>query len=57
MAKHFSSDYDSSSTHFTQAEEELDRRYTKSISRGLASFLSPTTIPWPTTAKPTKIFT
>ena len=39
MAKHFSSEYDSSSVHFTKAEEEMDRLYTKSISRGLASFL------------------
>lgn len=39
MAKHFSNNYDSSSVHFTKAEEEMDRLYTKSISRGLASFL------------------
>lgn len=38
-ASHFSTKYDSSTYYFTQAEEEMDALFSKSISRGLASFL------------------
>jgi len=36
---HFNQQYDSSTIHFERAEEKIDQLYTKSISRGLASFL------------------
>lgn len=38
-ATHFSAQYDSSSYYFSRAEEEIDALFTKSISRGVASFL------------------
>lgn len=38
-ATHFSGQYDSSSRYFTQAEEEIDALFTKSISQGITSFL------------------
>lgn len=37
---HFSGKYDSSSVFFTAAENEIDENYTKSISRGIGSFLT-----------------
>ncbi len=39
MARHFNNQYNSSSSHFTEAEEQIEQLYTKSISRGLKSFL------------------
>ena len=36
---HFSGKYDSSSVYLTEAENLIDQNYTKSISRGVASFL------------------
>ena len=39
MAQHFNSQYDSSSSHLSEAEEQIEQLYTKSISRGLKSFL------------------
>lgn len=39
MVDHFAGSYDSSSVHFTRAEDEMDRLYTKSISRGLSAML------------------
>lgn len=38
-ATHFSGQYDSSSHYFTQAEEQIDALFTKSISQGITSFL------------------
>lgn len=39
MAQHFHHRFDSSSAYLSKAEEQIDRLYTKSISRGLKSFL------------------
>lgn len=39
LAQHFNSQFDSSSAHLTRAEEQIEQLYTKSISRGLKSFL------------------
>lgn len=39
LAQHFNNQFDSSSAHFTEAEEQIEQLYTKSISRGLKSFL------------------
>lgn len=39
MAQHFNNQYDSSSSHLSEAEEQIEQLYTKSISRGLKSFL------------------
>lgn len=40
MIYHFSGKYDSSSTYFTTAENQIDENYTKSISRGVGAFLT-----------------
>ena len=40
MVFHFSGHYDSSNAYLNQAEIEIENNYTKSISRGFASFLS-----------------
>lgn len=39
VARHFDDQYDSSSIYLSRAEEQIDRLYTKSISRGIQSFL------------------
>ncbi|MDX1587131.1 MAG: hypothetical protein R3222_10310, partial [Balneolaceae bacterium] len=39
MAQHFNHQYDRSSSNFSEAEEQMEQLYTKSISRGLKSFL------------------
>lgn len=39
MARHFNNQYDSSSAYLSEAEEQIEQLYTKSISRGLQSFL------------------
>lgn len=39
MAQHFNNQFDSSSSHLSEAEEQIEQLYTKSISRGLQSFL------------------
>lgn len=39
MARHFSQQYDSSSVYLTKAEDRMEQLYTKSVSRGLQSFL------------------
>lgn len=39
MARHFNNQFDSSSSHLSEAEEQIEQLYTKSISRGLKSFL------------------
>lgn len=39
LAQHFNNRFDSSSVYLSRAEEQIDRLYTKSISRGLQSFL------------------
>src|SRR5680860_89694 len=38
-ATHFNAQYDSSTYYFSQAENEMDNLFTKSISQGLKSFL------------------
>lgn len=38
-AMHFNARFDSSSYYFSQAEQQMDELFTKSISRGIASFL------------------
>lgn len=39
LAHHFGHHYDSSTVHLSNAEDQIDQLYTKSISRGIASFL------------------
>lgn len=39
VARHFDDQYDSSSVYLSQAEEQMEQLYTKSISRGIQSFL------------------
>lgn len=39
VARHFNDQYDSSSVYLSQAEEQMEQLYTKSISRGIQSFL------------------
>lgn len=39
LAQHFNNRFDSSSVYLSKAEEQIDQLYTKSISRGLKSFL------------------
>lgn len=39
VARHFGNQYDSSSVHLSKAEEQMEQLYTKSISRGIQSFL------------------
>lgn len=38
-ATHFQGSYDSSSVHFGRAEQQIDELFTRSVSRGVASFL------------------
>ncbi|MEQ9279184.1 MAG: hypothetical protein RLN83_06775 [Balneola sp.] len=40
MIYHFSSKYDSSSFYLSNAENEIDQNYTKSVSRGVGAFLT-----------------
>lgn len=37
---HLQGDYESSNRHFSESEDAIDQNYTKSVSRGLASFIS-----------------